>query len=121
MHDSPVSGRRWIFVAGSSDSGTRSQRPSDLLPNCTSLPMTEDSGAKNSPNCEYPLATSRAFRFSIVPSSLYFVLKTHLLLMAFLCGGKTAGSHDWFLRWDANSSLMALSHSLASGRFTASS
>ncbi|KRZ60202.1 hypothetical protein T02_15613 [Trichinella nativa] len=49
MHDSPVSGRRWIFVTGSSDSGTRSQRPSDLLPNCTSLPMTEDSGAKNSP------------------------------------------------------------------------
>ncbi|XP_003378241.1 PAB-dependent poly(A)-specific ribonuclease subunit 2 [Trichinella spiralis] len=37
MHDSPASDRR------------RSQRQSDLLRNCTSLPMTEDSAAKNSP------------------------------------------------------------------------
>ncbi|KRZ04618.1 hypothetical protein T4B_12079 [Trichinella pseudospiralis] len=61
MHDSPVSGRRWIFVTGNTCcfhhqhqlavpySGMRSQRLSDLLPNCTSLPMTEDSEAKNSP------------------------------------------------------------------------
>ncbi|KRX89975.1 hypothetical protein T4A_14346 [Trichinella pseudospiralis] len=37
---------------------------------------------------------------------------------SFLCGGKMAGSYDWFLPWDG---LITLSHSLASGRFTASS
>ncbi|KRZ24406.1 hypothetical protein T4B_15001 [Trichinella pseudospiralis] len=41
-----------------------------------------------------------------------------LAFVTFLCGGKMAGSYDWFLPWDG---LITLSHSLASGRFTASS
>ncbi|KRZ11406.1 hypothetical protein T11_9226 [Trichinella zimbabwensis] len=89
-----------------SDSGRRSQRAFDLLRNCTSLPMTEDSVAKNNPLW---VSFGHKCGFSFLYRPIFFILHFKNPFDGLL------GSHNWFSRWDASSSLIALSHSLASG------